>query len=123
MTHILIVEDDGLIAHHLASVVTRQTASFCTCVRSVEHAKRELAKAVDFVFLDVNVTDGQTFDLARLLRARRVPFAFASGLNVADIPADLDDVLFLGKPYSGRAVSAALIAGLTKFGRGAAAIN
>lgn len=123
MTHVLIVDDDGPIACDLAWMATRHTAVFCTCAQSIELAELRLSEAVDFVFLDIDVADGTSYDLARLLRAKKIAFVFTSGSSADDIPDDLKDVPFLGKPYKSNAIARAIIGGLAKYGRGTAAIN
>jgi hypothetical protein len=46
---------------------------------SVAAAKKVLHEAVDFAFLDVDVTNGKTFEIAQILERKRVPFVFISG--------------------------------------------
>jgi hypothetical protein len=46
---------------------------------SVAATKEILHEALDFAFLDVDVTNGQTFEIAQILERKRVPFVFISG--------------------------------------------
>jgi two-component SAPR family response regulator len=60
--------------------------------------RRFLHEALDFAFLDVNVTDGKTFEVAQILERKRVPFAFISGSSQEQLPSDLRGVPFIPKP-------------------------
>ena len=100
MRRILIVEDDGLIAFDMAMVIEHLTGARTIIAHSVAQAKEELRTGVDFCLLDVDVLDGKTFDLARLLRERGVEFAFASGSSQSNVPDDLRREPFLSKPCS-----------------------
>jgi two-component SAPR family response regulator len=58
-----------------------------------------LHKAVDFAFLDVDVTNGKTFEVAQILERKRVPFVFISGSPQGQLPSDLRTVPFIPKPF------------------------
>jgi hypothetical protein len=45
----------------------------------VAATKKVLHEALDFAFLDVDVTNGKTFEVAQILEHKRVPFVFISG--------------------------------------------
>ena len=75
----------------------------------------ELADALDALeqapphcaVLDVNLGAGASFDLARALKRRAIPFLFFTGYDRSAIPAEFDDVLRLEKPVdSARLLSA-----------------
>ena len=96
---VLIVEDDPLIAMDLEAIAseTGAAATVCSSVREAfEHLERS---EFELALLDVDVTDGQTFGVARRLRERRVPVCFVSAVRVADIPADIADAPLVPKPY------------------------
>ena len=67
---------------------------------SVKAAQGVLDKA-DFVFLDVNVTNGETFKLGEILMEKGVPFVFISATRPADLPPRLKDAPFIEKPALG----------------------
>ena len=90
---ILILEDHP----HIASV--------CGAIAA---APRRLADGLDFAFLDVDVSDGKSFDFARLLRDRGIPFAFVSASRPSDLPAALRDAPFIGKPFLEETIVVAL---------------
>ena len=54
----------------------------------------------DFALLDIDLGDGQSFELAFRLRERHIPFAFVSGSRRSDLTFDLRGVAFVAKPYA-----------------------
>lgn len=115
MTHVLIVEDEGLIAYSIETVVEK-AGSTCTSVASVANARSAIEHRPDFVFLDVNVADGKTFELARELTEQLIPFVFTSASNVGDVPKDLESAPFVSKPFRVSAIEDALRRGLAGSG-------
>jgi DNA-binding LytR/AlgR family response regulator len=75
---------------------------------SVASAKEVLDKPFDFAFLDVDVTNGKTYEIAQMLGEKRIPFVFASGSLPDDLPAELRDVPFIPKPFRKQQIVAAL---------------
>ena len=67
--HILIVEDDPLVAMGLEMMVTEIVTATVVVKESVAAAKKILLDLLDFAFLDVNVTDGKTFEVAQFSNA------------------------------------------------------
>lgn len=102
---VLIVEDDALVADQLAALVEDQLE----CAPIVTASARDaLSHAdVDFGFLDIAVTDGQTFALAQRLLERGVPFVFVSASDRSRLPAELAEAPFLRKPVAAPALLAA----------------
>jgi two-component SAPR family response regulator len=52
----------------------------------------------DCVLLDVNLGDGPTFELAKVMQARSIPFVFFTGYDGSVIPAEFAPVTRLEKP-------------------------
>ncbi len=105
---VLIVEDDPHIALDLEVIVAQALDAEVVFSRSVARAKAILAhkallaRSVDFALLDVNVTDGKTFEIAVMLRMRQVPFVFLSAAQPEQLPDDLRDAPFIAKPCDER---------------------
>ena len=76
---ILIVEDEPVVAADLEIMVTEIVPATVVVEASVAATKKVLHEALDFAFLDVNVTDGKTFEIAQMLERKHVPFVFVSG--------------------------------------------
>jgi two-component SAPR family response regulator len=96
---ILIVEDEAIIAMDLENTVAQVVPATFLTEESVAATKNILDQPLDFVFLDINVTDGETFEIAKLLQRKGIPFAFVSGYPRHDLPAGLRKALFIPKPY------------------------
>jgi len=98
--HILIVEDDELVADQLAALVRNQLDCMPFVATSTSDAMALATEQVDFGFLDVRLADGLAFPVAKHLRERGVPFVFVSASDPATVPADLSDAPFLRKPVT-----------------------
>ncbi len=106
--HVLIVEDDAFAAMDLAEFVSDTMPAIIVSALNIAQTKRALDEHFDVVFLDVNVTDGETFEIADLLIARGIPFSFLSGSKREDVPPRLRAVPFLAKPYDPASITKAL---------------
>jgi CheY-like chemotaxis protein len=97
---ILIVEDEPLVAMILQEMVDECVTATVVVEPSVADTKKALREHVDFAFLDVQVTNGETFEIAHMLERKRVPFVFVSGSPQNQLPSDLHTVPFVSKPFS-----------------------
>jgi two-component SAPR family response regulator len=105
---ILIVEDEALIAMDLEDAVAKLVSATFLIAGSVSAAKKILEDPVDLAFLDVNVTDGKTFELAYFLERKAVPFIIVSGFPQHDVPASLRGAPFIPKPFQRNDIERAL---------------
>ncbi len=96
---ILIVEDEPLIAMDLKIMVIEIVTATVMVEASVAATKKVLHEAVDFAFLDINATDGKTFEIAEILERKHVPFVFISGSPQEQLPSGLRSVPFISKPF------------------------
>jgi CheY-like chemotaxis protein len=96
---ILIVEDEPLVAMDLEAMVAKIVTATVVVEPSVAATKQVLHEAVDFAFLDVEVTNGKTFEIAQTLERKGVPFAFVSGSPQEELPSDLRSAPFIPKPF------------------------
>lgn len=97
---VLIVEDDPVVALDLEAIVTGVADAEVAVAHSVKAAQRAIGTAAfDAAFLDIDVLDGKTFEVARSLAALGIPFAFVSGARRDEVPAPLRQAPFLPKPY------------------------
>jgi CheY-like chemotaxis protein len=98
--HVLIVEDDELVADHLASLVREQLGCIPIVTTTSRDAFALAEKRCDFGFLDIKVADGDVYPLAARLRERGVPFVFVSATDPVQVPPDLAKAPFLRKPVA-----------------------
>lgn len=96
---ILIVEDEFLIAIHVADIMT--DLGFCV-IGPVGDINQALARVqqerLDGAILDVNLSGQLVFPVAAALAARRIPFILTSGYDVAGLPPEWRDRPVLRKP-------------------------
>ncbi|KJV34792.1 response regulator [Luteibacter yeojuensis] len=104
---LLVVEDDELIGMILSTILEGEGATvlgpYKTCSEADAHVGSE---RFDGALLDVNLPDGTSFNLARVLQDRGIPYAFLSASDAADVPADLHPRRFLSKPMQGAKIIA-----------------
>lgn len=96
---VLIVEDDELVADHLAMLVRDKLGCVPVVTASSEQAFR-LAQSCgcDFGFLDIKLADGTVFPLAERLSRDRIPFVFVSASDPRLVPPGLAHTPFYRKP-------------------------
>ena len=107
---LLLVEDEYLLALCLAELVQRLGAVPIGPVATVDEALALIRDEprIDAAGLDVNLGGEPVFPVADALRARAIPFVFASGYDAAMLPEDYRDVAVCPKPIDARAVTTAL---------------
>jgi two-component SAPR family response regulator len=88
-------ESDG-ISTELAGRIKKVSGEVQVAISAT---KKVLHEAVDFAFLDVEVTNGKTFEVAQTLERKGVPFAFVSGSPQEELPSDLRSAPFIPKPF------------------------
>jgi DNA-binding LytR/AlgR family response regulator len=86
---VLIVEDEPLIAMDLEATIAEIRPATVIVKPSLASTKEVLDELFDFAFLDVNVANGKTYELARLLDEHGVPFAFVSAMARVALPGEL----------------------------------
>jgi DNA-binding LytR/AlgR family response regulator len=106
--HILIVEDEPLVALDLEAMIIEIVTATVVVEGSVAATKEILHEALDFAFLDVDVTDGKTFEIAQILERKHVPFVFVSGSPQNQLPFELRSVPFIPKPFHAAQIESAL---------------
>lgn len=106
-----------MVALDLEAIVTAATDAEVAVANSASEARRVLgAAAFDVAFLDVDVLDGKTFEVAYLLARSGTPFAFVSGARQDEMPPSLRQVPFLPKPYDPEDIERTLLAKLAEWG-------
>jgi DNA-binding LytR/AlgR family response regulator len=116
---ILILEDEFLTALDIRRVVESAVEADVVMCASVHSAIPHMSEPFDFAFLDIDVKDGKSFEIAELLLDAGVPFVFVSGSRRSVVPPRLQGTPFVGKPFSGQALLDALKADRASFEFGA----
>ena len=107
---ILIVEDEYLLADDLSHALESAGAKVLGPLGSVEDATAFIAgePSIDAAVLDVNLRGDMVFPVADALRARGVPFAFATGYDQWALPQRFADAPRVEKPFKADKVAALL---------------
>jgi DNA-binding response OmpR family regulator len=66
---------------------------------TIASAKKVVEDDFDLTLLDVDLRDGFSYDIARNLQTRKVPFIFVSGIPQQTLPLELRDAPFIRKPF------------------------
>jgi two-component system, response regulator PdtaR len=99
--HVLLVEDDFILAYELQTLLEEQGAHVIGPASSLAEARAMLASATPNVaVLDVNLNGELVFPIIEDLRSRHVPFVFATAYADDDrlYPVSTKDIPRLAKP-------------------------
>lgn len=96
---VLLVEDEYLLADHLADVLGALGATPLGPAGSVVHALQLIERAgrIDGAILDVNLDGERVYPVADALRARGIPFVFSSGFGGDSLPERFRDMPVMDK--------------------------
>lgn len=96
---VLIVEDEWVIAAYLQQLLEEAGYHIHGPAACVGYALQLLDQnPPNVALLDVSLRGERSFELARALRERSIPFAFMTGYLAGDIPEDLRNNPTIGKP-------------------------
>jgi DNA-binding NarL/FixJ family response regulator len=107
---VLIVEDEPLISMTLGDIVEDTLPADVVIKSCVREARGVIDERFDFALLDIDVTNGKTYEIARALDRKNGPYVFVTGSLKENLPADLVDALFIGKPFRDDQIIAAVLA-------------
>ena len=98
---VLVVEDEGAVAFMIEEMLEDLGCEVAASVASLARAEDAVRSlAFDAALLDVNLAGATTFDLARELDRRQLPYVFSTGYGNAGLPPDLRDRPVLTKPFA-----------------------
>src|SRR5215467_11445803 len=91
---VLVVEDEYFLADDieraLKALGARVVGPFGELVDATQIVDGDVA--IDAAIVDVNLQDEMVFPLARILRARKIPFLFTTGYDRTSIEAEFQDI-------------------------------
>ncbi len=99
---VLVVEDDYLLAQDLREQLMCWGAEMIGPVTKVAEALAflEAGSAPDMAILDIELNDTMVYPVAEVLRARGIPFVFATGYDALVIPEGYAGVPVAQKPMA-----------------------
>jgi DNA-binding response OmpR family regulator len=89
LLRILIVEDEPFVSMQLEEIIEEVVPAVVIVKSSVVETKKIIDEPFHFALLDVDVTNGKTYEIARILDGKRVPFVFVSGSDKGHLPPEL----------------------------------
>ena len=108
---ILVVEDEPLLADHVAHVLERAGARIVGPYSSIVEALDNLDQltALDGAVLDIGLGEETSFPLAEALQTTRLPFVFVTGQEKRTLPPAFERAAHLLKPFQEDALVDTLI--------------
>jgi len=99
--HILLVEDEALLALELEQILGAAGATVIGPFADLAGARqRARDEAIDIAILDTNLNSEMVYPLAEELLARGVPFLFVTGYDVSDLPERFRAIRRVSKPFN-----------------------
>jgi CheY-like chemotaxis protein len=98
---VLVLEDNLIIAMEAEDVLRKIGTEVIDIASNIDEAVAAVDTGqYDLALLDVNLGEAMSFNFARLLTERGVPFGFVSGYSdTLDFPDDLQGAPLLVKPF------------------------
>jgi CheY-like chemotaxis protein len=107
--NVLVVDDEALIAMLIEDMLLDLGCKVVGPAYQVGDAVALAREAeIDCAILDLNLDGKPTLAVARVLRARKIPFIFASGYAASELGGDFDDVPVLQKPFTALDIASAI---------------
>lgn len=103
---VLILEDNLIIAMEAEEILREIGSEKIELASNLDEALKAIdLGSYDLALLDVNLGEAMSFNFARLLVERGIPFGFVSGYSdTQEFPDDLQDAPLLVKPFDERAM-------------------
>ncbi len=97
---VLLVEDEALIIMLVEDALDDMGCVLAGVASRFDDAITK-ARTLDFdvAILDVNLNDLRTFPIAEVIKGRGIAFIFATGYGATSVPAGLNAVPILQKPF------------------------
>lgn len=107
--HVLIVEDEMIVAMDLCDIVESLGCTFVTAGRVSKAVQIAATQPFDLGILDLNLAGEAVYPVADALDRRGIAYVIASGYGIEGIDAAYRDRPMLFKPYTPQQVGSALL--------------
>ena len=108
-TRVLVVDDEAMIVMLVEAFLADldcEVAGTALFLRDAVEKARSFP--IDVAILDINLAGELSYPAAEVLQARGIPFVFATGYSVADVPIGLRAAQMLAKPFQRDELATAL---------------
>jgi CheY-like chemotaxis protein len=106
---ILIIEDESIVAMMVEDLIVDMGHEVVGTAGRLDQAQKLASDvACDFAILDVNLNGQHTYPVAEALKARGVPFVFATGYGIAGLKEEWRSNPVLQKPFQPEDLEAAI---------------
>lgn len=106
---VLVVEDEALVAMLLKDMLGDLGHDVVITAGRLQDALAAAAEGdIDFAVVDLNLRGEHTFEVGHRLRARGIPFFFATGYGAGGLPAEWASQTTLQKPFQPLQLEAAV---------------
>lgn len=107
---VLVAEDDHIQCDGIVACVAALGAIVVGPAHSLPEAHELVAsKPVDLAIVDIDLGDGASFDLAKALQSRSLPFVFATAYDCHKVPREFEHIRCVEKPFTERALVSSLV--------------
>ena len=97
---VMLVEDEAIITMMLEDYLADLGYQVISTASRLDEALEKAGSVpADVAVLDVDLAGQLSYPVAEILRARTIPFLFATGYCSAGLPRRLSDVVVLEKPF------------------------
>lgn len=97
---VLLIEDESLVTMLLEDTLADMGWEVVGVASRFQDAmEKAQSQSFDIAILDVNLNGQQSFPVAEILFNREIPFVFATGYGAASLPASLQRVPVVHKPF------------------------
>lgn len=109
----LVIEDEGVVAMLVEDMLLELGWDVAAVAGRLDHAMEEAGRGgFDFAVLDLNLDGCMSYPVADVLRARGIPFVFASGYGRRGLDDGYRDVPLVQKPFDAQALRQAVLEAL-----------
>jgi DNA-binding response OmpR family regulator len=106
---VLVVEDEPLVSALICDMLDELGYEVAATAHDVSSALEAAKSAdIDIAILDLALEDGNAFPVAEILHHRRIPFIFATGLDLSRAREALPNIVVRRKPFGASALDGAL---------------
>ena len=107
--HVLVVEDDYLLAETLVDALSKLGCSVAACASNFDQAMLLAAdEHCDVALVDIDLRGVMAYPILDVLHERGVGFVIASGTELSDLPPHLSHAPIISKPYDTQELYSAL---------------